>query len=245
MRSARSCDSFAGSDRRAIICSAQQVDPRVYEELSNYQRAGGMVVSYDSPIPLACDQVIFDREDNAYRAAYCLLEQGHRKIGIGISLKDGQQITRSNSDPISTRLRGFHRALAEYGIEPTPEWHFYNPTYERGGAEMARQYMQLEDRPTGVCIVNDYVALAFMVELMRAGIRVPKDVSIISHDNQPIASYCPVPLTSVTHPVQNIVDAVVQMLFERLDHVIPDDTPPRTVVVMGDIVHRESVAGVG
>ena len=51
---------------------------------------------------------------------------------------------------------------------------------------MARQFLQLEERPTGLCIVNDYVAMAFMVEVMRAGVRIPEDVSIVGHDNQPI-----------------------------------------------------------
>jgi DNA-binding LacI/PurR family transcriptional regulator len=54
---------------RAIICATQRIDSRVYEILADYQRDGGVVVSYDSPVPLACDQVIFDREDNGYQAA--------------------------------------------------------------------------------------------------------------------------------------------------------------------------------
>ena len=70
---------------RAIICAANQADPRIFTELADYQRAGGIVVSYDSPIALACDQIVFDREDNAYQAARHLLREGHRRIGIGFT----------------------------------------------------------------------------------------------------------------------------------------------------------------
>ncbi|MES2464187.1 MAG: LacI family DNA-binding transcriptional regulator, partial [Armatimonadota bacterium] len=68
---------------RAIICAVPMLAADIFRELEAYQRDGGIVVSYDSPIPLACDQVIFDREDNAYQAARCLLNRGHRKLGIG------------------------------------------------------------------------------------------------------------------------------------------------------------------
>jgi DNA-binding LacI/PurR family transcriptional regulator len=110
---------------------------------------------------------------------------------------------------------------------------------------MARQFLGLPNRPTGVCIVNDYVALAFMVETMRSGLSIPSDVSVVSHDNQPIAAYCPVPLTSVTHPVKQIVSVVVGMLSERIDGLVASDIPGRTVVVRGELAARESVARVG
>ena len=71
---------------RAILCAAQRVRAGVFRELESFQQSGGIVVSYDTQVPITCDQVIFDREDNAYRAARHLLEQGHRKIGLGMSV---------------------------------------------------------------------------------------------------------------------------------------------------------------
>jgi DNA-binding LacI/PurR family transcriptional regulator len=141
--------------------------------------------------------------------------------------------------PQPFRLQGFRRALAEFGVSSGEEWFFQNASYEMGGAEMARRFLEMEDRPTGLCIVNDYVALAFLVEVMRAGLRVPEDVSVVSHDNQPVALFCPVPLTSVSHPVEAIAQTVVEMLIERLEG---SDAPPRTVTIQGELVQRESVA---
>ncbi len=104
---------------------------------------------------------------------------------------------------------------------------------------MAHRFLALAERPTGICIVNDYAAFAFMVDITRAGIRVPQDISIVSHDNQSIASRCPVPMTAVSHPAEKIASTVVEMLLERMDGL---DTPPRTVTIRGDLVERESVA---
>ena len=70
---------------RAIICSMHSFSPDIYDELRLYQQDGGIVVSYDLPAPLQCDQVIFDREDNAYQAARTLLERGHTKLGLALS----------------------------------------------------------------------------------------------------------------------------------------------------------------
>lgn len=223
---------------RAMICAAQMLHPRAFDELEAYQRAGGIVVSYDLPVPLLCDHVIFDREDNAYQAARHLLQHGHRDIGIGMS-NTAPWLSGPADFPQSFRLRGFQRGLDEYGVALRQEWLFHNPTYERGGAEMARRFLAMAERPTGLCIVNDYVALAFMVEVMRAGVRVPQDVSIVGHDDQPIAAYCPVPLTSVSQPAQRIAQAVVELLLARLSG---SQAPPQTVLITGELATRESVA---
>ena len=224
---------------QAIICTASQLDTAVFEELESYQRAGGIVVSYDDPVPLACDQVIFDREDNGYKGARHLLDQGHRRIGIGIA-STAEWLPGAARLTATRRLAGCRRALEAFGVPMPEEWLFRASAYEKGGAEMARRFLQLSDRPTGMCIINDYSAMAFLVEVMRAGVRVPEDVSIVSHDNQPVAAYCVVPLTSVSHPVTTIVDAVIELVVSRLEGRY--DGEPRQVVVRGDLETRASTA---
>lgn len=225
----------------AIICTTSQLDPVALHELESYQRAGGIVVSYDDPIPLKCDQVIFDREDNGYKGAHHLLNQGHRKIGIGIA-STAEWLPGVVNLTQSKRLAGWQRALETFGAPLRPEWVFYASTYEQGGAEMARRFLALSDRPTGMCIVNDYSAMAFMVEVMRAGVRVPGDVSIVSHDNQPVAAFCGVPLTSVAHPVKVIVETVIEQVMSRLEGHYQGE--PRTTVVRGELEARASTAPV-
>jgi DNA-binding LacI/PurR family transcriptional regulator len=196
------------------------------------------VISYDTPVPLECDQVVFDREDNAYQAVRYLLERGHRHVGLGI-LATAPGLLGSAVDPQSYRLKGFQRALKEFGAPLCVEWLFRHASYEKGGAEMAHQFLQLAERPTGLCIVNDYVALAFMVEVMRAGVRVPEEVSIVGHDNQPIAAYCPVPLTSVSQPTEAIARAVVELVIGRIEGRAEE--APQTVTIRGGLVERASV----
>ena len=96
-----------------------------------------------------------------------------------------------------------------------------------------------------VALVVTVVALAFMVEVMRAGVRIPEDLSVVGHDDQPIAAYCPVPLTSMTQPADRIAQAVVNQLLTRVTEGAPgvDGAEPRRVVtILGDLIERSSVA---
>jgi len=223
---------------RAIVCAAHALNPSVFEELNQYQIDGGIVVAYDIEVPINCDQVIFDRNDNAYQGAKYLIEQGHREIGIGLSVPEQWHIDEGNT-PQHQRLAGFRRALEEAGLPFREEWLFRHSTYEIGGAEMAKHYLESKQKPTALCVVNDYVALAFMVEMARHGIRVPEDVSLVGHDNQPVASYCPVPLTSISQPVERIATQVVELLAARL---AGDRSDPKKSIIRGDLIERQSVS---
>lgn len=221
---------------RAIVCSSQAIHESAFPELANYQSEGGIVVSYDVAVPLECDQVIFDREDNAYQAARALIEAGHRDLGLALSTprqEKGDLYFVQNA-----RFCGFKRALDEAGLQLRREWVFEAGTYESGGANLAAHFLDLKHRPTGLAIVNDYMALAFMARLQRAGVNIPDDLSVIGHDNQAIADFCSVPLTSATHPENEIAEAVIQLLTDRLDGFAE---APRTLNIRSHIVERESV----
>ncbi|MCX6367918.1 MAG: LacI family DNA-binding transcriptional regulator [Armatimonadetes bacterium] len=220
---------------RAIVCAVQRLPNAILQELDAYQARGGVVISYDIEVPYEWDQIVFDREDNAYRAAKYLLEAGHRKLGLGMShLREPV----SPTDPQAHRLQGFQRALAEYDVPFRPEWLFHTSTYERGGVELAKQFLVLRDRPTALAVVNDYMAMALMNELTQAGVRLPDDLSLIGHDNQPIATYCPVPLTTLTQPTEKIAQAVVAQLRKRLEE---RELPPQRISIESELVERQSV----
>jgi DNA-binding LacI/PurR family transcriptional regulator len=223
---------------RAVICNAYLLSAPVVEQLKRYQANGGLVITYDFPSPLACDSVVFDREHNAYQAAKYLLKRGHREIGIAMATNVFWRAA-DHRDQQPDRMSGFNKALAEYGQTVRPEFVFEHGTYERGGEELARQYFALDKKPTAICIVNDHVALAFMVEVMRRGVRVPEDLSLIGHDDQPIANYCPVPLTSAVQPTEEIAQSVVDLLLNRLNG---NTSAHRTIVLRGSITERASVA---
>jgi len=216
---------------QAIVCANVGLHPDALRELQTYEDKGGVVVCYDHPVEIACDNVVFDREANTYQAARHLLELGHRDIALYVH---GPQ------PPGPTRLGGFRRACAEFGVTVRPDWLFHGGLYETGGAQMAARFMELKQRPTALCIVNDLAAVAFVNELRRMGLRVPADVSVVGHDDLPMARYCALPLTTVSHPAGKIARHVVDLLCSHLEGRY--DGPPRRVVVQGELIVRASTA---
>jgi DNA-binding LacI/PurR family transcriptional regulator len=171
-----------------------------------------------------------------------LVEQGHERIGF---------FSASQShDP--NRLRGLKRALREAGLAWNDEMSFFGHHYQKPGeipfSEQLGQRMGAhfctmdpKQRPTAMCITDDYVAVAFVAEVMRNGLRVPHDVSVVGHDDLPVAAYaCAVPLTTVSQPVEAIARETVGLLTSRLNGEYSGVA--RRVVVQGELVVRQSTA---
>lgn len=221
---------------RAIICNTRDLHEPVLQLLKPYQRSGGIVICYDYPVKLDCDQVIFDRGENAAIAARHLLEAGHRRIGI----HPGHRYPRDKRY-ISPRLTGFKNALKEGSVSLRKNWIFYSEhTYEEAGQDIAAQFLELPaaKRPSALYIVNDRAASAFVHAVMREGDNVPGEVSVVSEDDLPSASACFVPLTAVSQPVEQIAEAVVKFLERRLK---TPNIAPRTKIIKGQLTRRDSV----
>lgn len=214
-----------------IICNTFKLLPEDCRYLEQYQQKGGALVCLHSPLPLPCDQILFDRNENTYIAAKYLLEAGHRKIGL---------CTFGVRDFSTPRALGFLRALQEFGVEHNPDWLFESGHDEEGGHELAEKFLKLEERPTALCIVNDMQAATFVHKLIRAGLRVPDDVSVISLDDMPAASHGVVALTAASQPWQQMADTATDFLLERL-RGDGSTLKPRKVIYTGEIIERESV----
>jgi LacI family repressor for deo operon, udp, cdd, tsx, nupC, and nupG len=219
---------------RAIVCNTSALHPGALDELRNYLDDGGIVVLYDEAVEIDCDHVLFDRAENIYQGVHHLVELGHRTIGL------------AGSNPTlawNPRLAGYWRALREFGLVEREEWVFLDlPSYEEGGAQLAERFTALEERPTAMCIVNDWMAATFVLEAQRRGVRVPDDISVVSLDNMPAAGYAAVPLTSVSQPIQGISEAVVELVMSRLEGRHNGES--RQIVLRGDLVIRKSTAPV-
>ena len=220
---------------RAIVCNTVEIAPETLQELRLYQQSGGLVVCYDSPTDLECDRVVFDRQNSTGDATRHLLKLGHRAIGY---------FHHSERRTNTPRYQGFCAALQHYGLEARDQWKFSAslPLHpERAGEALAAQFLALpaSNRPTGAVIVNDLSALTFIGALQKAGVRVPDDVSVVGHDDRPIARHAVPALSSAAHPVEELGQSVVRLLRERLDGY---DGAPREIVVRGELKIRDSSA---
>ena len=230
-------NSMCRQEPRAIVTGLPQAD--ISEQLSRYRKRGGIVVRYTANSVLDSEQftdtVIFDTEAAIYQAASHLLKLGHRKLGFFNGGKDKW---------IHAWMRGFGGALSEYGLEVRDDWRFCGGDQyfrlEEGGASLAQQWLALpsNDRPTGLCVINDHAAAAFVAIIERAGFRVPYDVSVVGFDDLPIALYNRLPLTSVSKSLEDIAASAIELLDGRLKASF--DEAPQRRIVKGKLQVRES-----
>jgi DNA-binding LacI/PurR family transcriptional regulator len=174
--------------------------------------------------------VIFDRKQNTYLATRHLLEMGHRQIGF---------CDFNARVPANPRTLGFSAALHEFDVNPNPDWMFQTDSREIGGTRLAEEFLALKKRPTALCIVNDTQAATCVHQLLRAGVKVPEDVSVISLDGLAASEFGMVRLTTVTQPVTEMATHAVKFMLERLRGDNRDD--PRKAIFSGELVIRESV----
>lgn len=231
-KQAQMLSSLCRQKPRAIICRSRELQESALMQLRRYAQDGGTVVCYGSKDNKSFDQVIFDAQDNIYQAANHLLNLGHHNIGLSVHAHAVL--------PDDPALAGLQRALKERDVEVRPDWLWANCCYEEAGARLAEQWLQLKDRPSALCIINDVTASTFITQLHRAGVRVPDDVSVVGYDDTAAARFALVPLTTVSHPVEGIARPIIEMLLSRLDGSY--DGAPRCVEVKGELIVRESTA---
>ena len=99
--------------------------------------------------------------------------------------------------------------------------------------------------PTAMFCGSDGVAVTVVSELLRMGLRVPEDVSVVGHADYPIATQVSPNLTTIHMPHKQMGIAAVRRLLARSGHLgILDDLPPQRISLVPFLVERESTGPV-
>ncbi len=168
---------------------------------------------------------VFMREEHAGRlAAEHLLGLGHVRLGhVAGPLA---------LDTARRRADGFAAAVVAAGLEAPIV--IESPFDEAGAHDAMQQLMALTPRPTGVFISNLNQAIGALAGARRMGLRVPYDVSLVSYDDDPLADFLEVPLTTIRMPLVELGAAAVGALVEQIEGAAPADlevdTAPELVV---------------
>ncbi|WP_017814932.1 LacI family DNA-binding transcriptional regulator [Paenibacillus shenyangensis] len=147
-----------------------------------------------------------DNFSGGYEATRHLLELGHREIAH----LSGQEVFLSTRE----RRQGFLWAMKEAGIEPfAMEQGVYGVEF---GYETAQRWLKSGKLPTALFAGDDHMAIGFINALMREGIQVPRDMSVIGYDDQMLASQLHPLLTTMRQPADQIGLAAVDILLRKM-----------------------------
>ncbi len=175
----------------------------------------------------------FDQEHATRLVVQHVIDQGHERIA---------EITGSLNF-INPRLRhdAWLNLVKVQGLEPGPSYNGDYSTFAKAmktGYMGACEFLKRKESFTAIMTVNDYVAMGALSALREHGLCVPDDVSIVSFDNDAIASYLTPPLTTVyfDFDIQNKLAS--QFLLEQISD---PDYKHHQHVLIPDLVIRQSV----
>lgn len=179
------------------------------------------------PLDETSQMVVTHDRDGAAEAADYLLSLGHRDI----ALVTGPSAYRSAHE----RTSGFIDALAKRGIElPKDRIVEAGYTFESGVAA-AEKLLLGKKRPTAIFTGNDEMAAGIYKVALRAGITIPRELSIIGYDDSPLASRLWPSLTSVRRHTRDTGRTAAAMLIQ------PDGQPAMQIAsVRPHLIVRDS-----
>jgi len=196
------------------------------------------------PVVFACEwsdqlerpRVTIDNEAAGSAAVEHLLALGHRRVGH-VCGPPSNVLTKA-------RLKGAKAAMAAAGLEMDEAWVYPGDFSLESGARAAVDWCHSDNRPTAVFCASDVMAIGFIGELLRRGVRVPDEVSVVGFDDLDMAAHLVPALTTIHQPRLDIGRAAARMLLERmrLSYDARLTAVPPRVVLPVELVVRESTA---
>lgn len=164
-------------------------------------------------------------EAGAALAVDHLVELGHRAI---------VHIDGGNLPGSAHRSVGYQRAMRRHMLQRHTRILPGDHT-EESGATAARQLLQERRLPTAIFASNDRCAHGVLVTLVRAGVEVPSEVSLVGFDDSGVARLSFIQLTTVRQEATRMAESAVRAIVERLDE---GRTTAREIVLDPSLVIR-------
>lgn len=138
----------------------------------------------------------------------------------------------------AARRRGYRDGMRRAGLDGEITIIAGGQT-EEGGSRAGRRIAAGRDRPTAIVAFNDRCAVGLMDAFLRAGVRVPEQISIIGYDDSMLARLAHIDLTTVNQDPAAQAGHAVTAAVQRLD----DGRTRRAEVVLNPrLVVRGSTA---
>ncbi len=175
------------------------------------------------------DQVCFEGKKGESDATRFVIEQGHRNIAF---------VADTIYPWFRQRYLGYLEGMEAGQLEPIGVTSQQPVNFVEYGEWAAGDLLARNPRPTAVLAGNDEIAYGLWRSFRRLGVRVPEEVSLVGFDDREEALLMDPPLTTVRVHREEIGQACMKMLLERLHH---PDMPFTEQVLPTELVVRETV----
>lgn len=173
---------------------------------------------------VACDDAVAVEQ-----AVGHLLQLGHERIGLLLGPVDHV--------PSERKLAAARRLLGKAGRE-LPDERVVRASYSLESGQAAASRL-LTAGVTGIVCASDPLALGAIRAARRAGLEVPRDVSVVGFDDSALMNAVDPPLTTVRQPIEPMGRAAIDLLVAGIRS---GGTTPEELLFEPELVVRGSTA---
>jgi LacI family transcriptional regulator len=168
---------------------------------------------------------------HAFGEAFDILyELGHRRFGL-VTISEPMTFRHLRQDGLAAAIS--RRGDPSVSLEVATA-----PRFDRGARIQAiNRMLQRPDRPTAIVALFDELALTVMEEAARAGLSVPRDLSVIGFDNIVASAYAPPGLTTFDASIRQCAREIAGMLLAVIGG---EASGPLTRLIRPTLVARAS-----
>ncbi len=247
-------ENYAREKEYFFITGIHRHDPELFEKYSRLllQRGVEGIITIDLnlqhslPLPTVAvsghpqhegvTNIVLDHRKAASMALQHLVGLGHHEIAF---LK-GYPASSDSAD----RWEAICEVAQEMGIVIAPELTLQIESADSSpglGYPYGKQLVAVKRRFTALFAYNDISAIGAIRAFQEAGLRVPKDISVVGFDDIQGAAFHYPSLTTVRQPLREMGEIAMQVLLERIEG---REDYPKEIAVQPELVVRESTGNV-
>jgi LacI family transcriptional regulator len=184
-------------------------------------------------------RVLLDHQAAAELALKHLTGLGHRRIAF---IRGPATVPDA-----AVRWSSIEEAAAKTGVPITPrlvaETDDGQPSSPQHGHEIAKRFLATGERFTALFAFNDVLAIGAIHALQQAGLRVPRDVSVMGFDDIESQTYLGPGLTTIRQPLHEMGRMAADAVLDRIGGSSADwGNVASRMVVRPELVIRETTA---
>lgn len=109
---------------------------------------------------------------------------------------------------------------------------------KQSGIDAAKKILKMKPSPDGVFTSNDTSAVVTIIELVKAGVKIPEEIAVVGFNNEPINQVVRPDLTTVDYPAREIGEIAAASLINKLKN--SQSANLSTIVLKHNLIIRQS-----
>lgn len=204
------------------------IAPRdVRTDVSSLLETGIGVVAVDRRLPAPVDTVLATSVPGAVRATEHLLEAGWKRPACVSGPTDAETAEH--------RVQGYRKVVRRHRVPARVE---RVPFHVEDGRAATGRLLDADEPPDAFFVANSVLALGVLAEIQARGLRLGRDVGLITFDDAPWATLMQPPISVVAQPAYEMGAEAARILAARLAGTMTDE--PALVEFDTELIIRAS-----